>query len=187
MTSVSLCGKIEKSLIELMNEASKYKTLKQNMFTDWDSKLRISLPGLVISALFGNGNQQVASNPRLYVEWEPPEAGWLKFNFDGASSGNPGRSGISCIVRDAQGICINEIAKDIGVATNNETEFRAALRNLQLGVELGIQRIHLEGDSLNVVNAIRQKSTPSWHLNQWLRPILAPLEKVEEFRIGHCD
>ncbi|GLJ10967.1 hypothetical protein SUGI_0139020 [Cryptomeria japonica] len=185
MSQVSLCGKIEKSLIELINEASKYKTLKHNMYTDWDSKLKISLPNLVILTLFGNGNQHAVSNPRLYVKWEPLEVGWLKINFDGASTGNPGRSGIGCIVRDTQGICIKEIVEDIGLATNNEVKFRAALRSLQLGVESGIQKIHLESDSLNVINVVHKKSMPSWHLNQWLRPILALLEKVEDFHISH--
>ncbi|XP_057856405.2 uncharacterized protein LOC131065778 [Cryptomeria japonica] len=185
MPQIALCGKIEKSLIELMNEASKQKNLKHNILTKWDVKLMTSLPNLIIPTLFGNGNQQAASNPRLNVKWELPEEGWSKINFDGAFAVNPGRSGIGCIVRDAQGICIKEIAEDIGLATNNEAEFRAALRGLLLGVELGIKKIHLEGDSLKVINAIRQKSTPSWNLNQWLQTILAVLDKVEDFRISH--
>ncbi|XP_059068252.1 uncharacterized protein LOC131858819 [Cryptomeria japonica] len=154
MPQIALCGKIEKSLIELMNEASKQKTLKQNILTKWDVKLMTSLPDLIISTLFGNGNQQAASNPRLDVKWEPPEEGWSKINFDGASAGNPGQSSIGCIVRDAQGICIKEIVEDIGLAMNNEVKFRAVLHGLLLGVELGIKKIHLEGDSLNVINAI---------------------------------
>ncbi|XP_059068495.1 uncharacterized protein LOC131859001 [Cryptomeria japonica] len=119
-------------------------------------------------------------NPRVGVQWEVPESGWSKVNFDGASAGNPGQSGISCILRDSDGICIKEISEKIGVATNNEAEFRAALRGLQSGKELGVQRIHLEGDSLNVVIAIRCNNIPSWR--QWLQPILVLLATFDEFQ-----
>ncbi|XP_057823237.2 uncharacterized protein LOC131035539 [Cryptomeria japonica] len=124
-------------------------------------------------------------NPRLGVKWEAPELGWCKVNFDGASAGNPGQSGIGCILRNSDGICIKEISKKFGVATNNEAKFRAALRGLQLGKELGVQRIHLEGDSLNVVNAVRCNNSPSWRLDQWLQPILVLLATFDEFRISH--
>lgn len=113
-----------------------------------------SLLDLIIPTLFRNGNHQAVINLRLNVKWESPEEGWSKINFDGASTGNPGQSSIGCIVRDAQGICIKEIIEDIGLAMNNEAEFRAALHGLLLGVELGIKKIHLEGDSLNVINDI---------------------------------
>ncbi|XP_059064976.1 uncharacterized protein LOC131857010 [Cryptomeria japonica] len=124
-------------------------------------------------------------NPRLCVKWEAPEPGWFKVKFDGASTGNPGQSGIGCILRNSDGIYIKEISKKIGVATNNEVEFRAALRGLQLRMELGVQRIHLERDSLNVVNAVHYNNTPSWRLNQWLQPILVLLATFNEFRISH--
>ncbi|XP_057856436.2 uncharacterized protein LOC131065813 [Cryptomeria japonica] len=124
-------------------------------------------------------------NPRLDVKWEAPEPGWFKVNFDGASVGNPGQSGIGCILRNSDGICIKEISKKIGVATNNKAEFRVALRGLQLGMELGVQRIHLQGDSLNVVNVVCCNKTPSWRLNQWLQSILVLLATFDEFRISH--
>ncbi|XP_057870996.1 uncharacterized protein LOC131077503 [Cryptomeria japonica] len=114
--------------------------------------------------------------------WEP---GWCKVNFDGASTGNPGKSGIGCILRNSNGISIKEISEKIRVATNNEAEFRVALRRLQLGKELGVQRIHLEGDSLNMVNVVHCNNTLSWHLNQWLRPILVLLATFDEFQISH--
>ncbi|XP_059068447.1 uncharacterized protein LOC131858964 [Cryptomeria japonica] len=121
----------------------------------------------------------------LGVKWEIPDPGWHKINFDGSFAENPGQSGIGCIIRDFEGICIKEISEDIGMATNNEAEFQATLRGLQLGIELGIKRIHLEGDSLNVINDIHGNQTPSWHLNLWLQPMVDLLETVEEFQISH--
>lgn len=72
------------------------------------------------------------------MKWDAPKSGWSKVNFDGASARNLGQSGIGCILRDYDGICIKEISKKIGVSSNNEAEFRVALRGLQLGKELGV-------------------------------------------------
>ncbi|XP_059067215.1 uncharacterized protein LOC131858153 [Cryptomeria japonica] len=185
MGQLALCGKIENHLVELLNKAAKSKMLKKNLYTDWDWKLKLAFPNLIIPLLFGNGNPKIPVNPRLDVKWEAPEPGWHKINFDGAFAGNPRRSGIGCCIRDSEGICIKEISKDIGLATNNEAKFRATLRGLQLGSELGIKRIHLERDSLNVINIVHSNHTPSWLLNLWLRPMVGLLETFKGFQISH--
>ncbi|XP_057841504.2 uncharacterized protein LOC131051141 [Cryptomeria japonica] len=185
MSLTILCGKIENHLSKLLNEAAQSKSLKKNIHTDWDWKIKLALLNLLIPPLFGKGSPVDQVNPRLGVKWEAREPGWFKVNFDGASAGNPGQCGIGCILRNFDGICIKEIFEKIGVATNNEAEFRSALRGLQLGMELGVQRIHLEGDSLNAVNVVHCNNTPSWHLNQWLQPVLVLLATFDEFQISH--
>ncbi|XP_059073474.1 uncharacterized protein LOC131874219 [Cryptomeria japonica] len=185
MSLMSLCGKIENHLTELLNKVAQSKSLKNNLYTNWDWKIKLALPNLLIPPLFVLGTPVDQINPRMGVKWDAPESGWSKVNFDGASTGNLGQSGIGCILRDSDGICIKEISEKIGVATNNEAEFRAALRGLQLGKELGVQRIHLEGDSLNVVNVIRCNKIPSWRLNKWLQPIMVLLATFDEFWVSH--
>ncbi|XP_057836479.2 uncharacterized protein LOC131046709 [Cryptomeria japonica] len=168
MGQLALCGKIKNHLVELLNEAAKSKSLKKNQYTDWDWNLKLVFPNLNIPSLFGNGNPEISVNPRLNVKWEAPEPRWHKINFDGASAGNREHSGIRCCIRDSNGICIKEISEDIGLATNNEAEFRATFRGFQLGAELGIKRVHFEGDSLNVINIVHNNHTHSLHLNLWL-------------------
>ncbi|XP_057836045.1 uncharacterized protein LOC131046339 [Cryptomeria japonica] len=185
MSLLSLSGKIENHLIELRNEVAQSKTLKKNLYTDWDCKIKLDFPNLLIPSLFGLGALVDQANPRLRVKWDAPEARWSQVNFDGASVGNPGQSGIGCILRDFDGLFIKEISKKIRVATNNEAEFRAALRGLQLGKELWVQRIHLEGDSINVINVIHCNNIPSWCLNQWLQSILVLLATFDEFWVSH--
>lgn len=51
--------------------------------------------------------------------WEPPPIGWKNLNFDGASRGNPGESGIGCIICSESSEWILKRAKPIGIATNN--------------------------------------------------------------------
>ncbi|XP_059076372.1 uncharacterized protein LOC131875746 [Cryptomeria japonica] len=130
MSLMSLCGKNENHLIEILNEAAQSKSLKKNLYMDWDWKIKLALPNLLIPLLFALGNPMDQVNPRVGVKWDVLESGWSKVNFDGASAGNPGQSGIGCILRDSDGICIKEISEKIGVATNNEAKFRAALRGL---------------------------------------------------------
>ncbi len=54
----------------------------------------------------------------------------LVINVDGASSGNPGESGIGVVVRQ-DGKIVKEISKSIGVATNNIAEYTALIYALQ--------------------------------------------------------
>ncbi|XP_059075145.1 uncharacterized protein LOC131875134 [Cryptomeria japonica] len=185
MGQLALYGKIENHLVELLNEVAKSKSLKNNLYTKWDWNLKLAFPNLTIPSLFGNGNPKIPVNPRLNIKWEALEPGWHNINFDGASTGNPGHSGIGCCIRDSEGFCIKEISEDIDLATNNEAEFRVALRGLQLGAELGDKRIHLEGDSLNFIDVVHNNHTPNWHLNLCLRPMVGFLETFEDFWISH--
>ncbi|XP_059067889.1 uncharacterized protein LOC131858609 [Cryptomeria japonica] len=184
MGQLALYGKIENHLVELLNEATKSKSLKKNLYTNLGWKLKLAFPNLTIPSLFGNGNPKISVNPRLNVKWEAPKPGWHKINFDGAFAGNLRCSGIGCCIRYSEGTYIKENSEDNGLATNNEAEFRAELRGLQLRAELGIKRIHLEGDSLNVINVVHNNHTPSWRLNLWLQPMVGFLT-FEDFWISH--
>ncbi|XP_059073711.1 uncharacterized protein LOC131874382 [Cryptomeria japonica] len=130
MSVLSLCGKIENRLTELQNEVAQSKSLKKNLFIDWDCKIKVVLPNVLIPPIFGLGTPVDQINPRAGVKWDAPEVGWCKVNFDGVSAGNMGQSGVGCILRDSDGLCLKEISEKIGVATNNEAEFRAAFKRL---------------------------------------------------------
>ncbi|XP_059076603.1 uncharacterized protein LOC131875903 [Cryptomeria japonica] len=59
------------------------------------------------------------------IRWKASPRDWTKLNFDGASKGNPGESGIGAIIRDEQGNILQGLFGGIGVATNNEVEICA--------------------------------------------------------------
>lgn len=42
----------------------------------------------------------------IAVKWIPPKTGFVKFNLDGCSKGNPGSCGGCGIIRDEKGIII---------------------------------------------------------------------------------
>jgi ribonuclease HI len=51
---------------------------------------------------------------------------------DGASKGNPGPAGIGAVIKDPMGKNLAEIAKPIGIATNNVAEYSALLEALKV-------------------------------------------------------
>jgi ribonuclease HI len=66
---------------------------------------------------------------------------------DGAARGNPGPAGIGVHVTDDSGHTVGELARGIGVATNNVAEYTAAIEGLRLAKELGAQVVLLRSDS----------------------------------------
>lgn len=81
-------------------------------------------------------------------------SGELTVFIDGASRGNPGPSGIGVVMRHPDG-AVEEVAEPIGLATNNQAEYRALLRALQVGRELGYDRLHVHSDSQLLVRQMR--------------------------------
>ncbi len=66
--------------------------------------------------------------------------------IDGASSGNPGPSGIGILIyKDTE--IFYELSKNIGYATNNIAEYTALLELLKIAKEKNIKRIKIFSDS----------------------------------------
>lgn len=57
--------------------------------------------------------------------WHPPPKGFLKFNIDGASKGNPGMTGHGGVLRDEKGSIIFMFYCHLGKATNNMAKLMA--------------------------------------------------------------
>jgi ribonuclease HI len=66
---------------------------------------------------------------------------------DGAARGNPGPAGIGVHITDERGRTVAEIARGIGIATNNVAEYSAAIDGLTRARELGASRVLLRSDS----------------------------------------
>ncbi len=66
---------------------------------------------------------------------------------DGASIGNPGPAGIGVVLTLPDGTVITQIGEPIGVATNNEAEYRALIRGLEEAVKAGFESLEWYSDS----------------------------------------
>ena len=65
---------------------------------------------------------------------------------DGAARGNPGPAAIGIVLTDASGKVIEALGEQIGNTTNNEAEYRALLRGLEIAGKHG-NEIEIRTDS----------------------------------------
>lgn len=64
----------------------------------------------------------------------------IKVFTDGASRGNPGAAGIGIVIYDENDFIVESYKEFLGEATNNQAEYKALLKSLEL-----IKKLHDEG------------------------------------------
>jgi ribonuclease HI len=74
--------------------------------------------------------------------------------FDGGSRGNPGPAAVGWVVVTSDGI-VAEGGERIGNATNNQAEYEALLRVLEVAVDYGYDEVEIRGDSELIVKQVR--------------------------------
>ncbi|CAM6087811.1 unnamed protein product [Calypogeia fissa] len=111
-----------------------------------------------------------------------------QLEYDGASKGNPGVAGAGALLRHPDGTVVSEISVGLGKATNNVAEYRGLIAGMRRALDLGIQRIQVQGDSKLVTMQVRGK----WKI---INPSLAILcreatellKNFKDFQIRHVD
>jgi len=74
--------------------------------------------------------------------------------FDGASRGNPGPAAVGWVLVDGDGI-VAEGGERIGRATNNQAEYDALIRGLEVAADYGFSELQIRGDSELIVKQVR--------------------------------
>ncbi|MFB6222515.1 MAG: ribonuclease HI [Haloarcula sp.] len=74
--------------------------------------------------------------------------------FDGASRGNPGPASVGYVLVDDSGI-VAEGGETIGTATNNQAEYEALIRVVEVARDYGFDDVHIRGDSELIVKQVR--------------------------------
>ncbi|KAI8554304.1 hypothetical protein RHMOL_Rhmol05G0088400 [Rhododendron molle] len=93
----------------------------------------------------------------VQIQWRRPMNGWVKINFDGGLDSQMKSSGIGIIIRDSCGRF--QAARAIHFGHLMEPviiEAMAARESLIFAQKLGMQKVHIEGDSQQVVNMIQR-------------------------------
>jgi ribonuclease HI len=85
----------------------------------------------------------------------PGESPEFCIHADGGSRGNPGEAGAGAVISDSQGRTLKELKIYLGIASNNEAEYRAAILALERALELGVKKVTLFLDSELVVRQLR--------------------------------
>lgn len=99
----------------------------------------------------------------------------LEVNIDGASRGNPGLSAIGIMVKN-NGIILVEHAEFLGIRTNNQAEYEALKRALEICNQLG-KEITILSDSELLVN---QRNSKYRLRNQQLKIISMEISNLEK-------
>ena len=79
----------------------------------------------------------------------------LRIYVDGCSRGNPGPAGIGYLIFDEDGRLLSKKWKHVGVRTNNEAEYLAAIEALREALSLGASELELLSDSELLVKQVR--------------------------------
>lgn len=76
---------------------------------------------------------------------------------DGGARGNPGPAGIGAVLYDEHKIMVAEISEYLGVATNNQAEYKALIAALKKAQELGVSELDCYLDSELVVKQLKHE------------------------------
>ena len=106
---------------------------------------------------------------------------------DGAARGNPGPAGLGALLRDAEtGEVLAELARFLGVRTNNYAEWTAVEDALREALQLGATHVDLRMDSELVARQISGRYRVK---HPDLRPIHASvmgmLAQLQGYTVGH--
>jgi dinuclear metal center YbgI/SA1388 family protein len=112
----------------------------------------------------------------------------LRIWIDGGSRGNPGPSAIGVVVEDDQGNPIEDVARVIGVGTNNVAEYQALLTALEIAEHLGASQVQVVSDSELLV---RQMLGQYKVKNEGLKPLFEQARRqaagFKRFAIKHVE
>ncbi len=110
----------------------------------------------------------------------------VAISADGASRGNPGPAAIGATIKDGQGKLLARISQRIGIATNNQAEYRALIAALKEALELGAKEVDIRLDSELVVKQLGGQYRVK---NATLKPLFQAVkqltERLEAFTITH--
>ncbi len=76
---------------------------------------------------------------------------------DGGARGNPGPAGIGAVLYNENKEKVAEISQYLGVATNNQAEYRALIEALKKAKELGGKEIEVFMDSELIVKQLKRE------------------------------
>ncbi|SEN24524.1 ribonuclease HI [Halorientalis persicus] len=109
------------------------------------------------------GATAVAYDDKVVVQGGSPEAieallreegGRAHVYFDGACRGNPGPAAVGWVIVTDGGI-VTEGGERIGRATNNQAEYEALTKALEVARDFGFDTVEVRGDSELIVKQVR--------------------------------
>ena len=95
------------------------------------------------------------------AHWLAPAPSWYKINFHGAIFEREDSAGLGVVIRNSEGLVMASLSQLVPLPFSViEVEALAARRALELTVEIGLDRVILEGVSSVLIHALQSKSRP---------------------------
>ncbi len=163
------------------NEKTKYK--KKIIL----KKKRASVSG-DISAIGAEGNlefdkEEIFDGAELAAV---PLGSYLLIYTDGASSGNPGPSGIGIVINDKEDRMVGKVSSYVGINTNNFAEYTALIRALKIAIFFKTRELKIRTDSELVVKQIKgEYRIASDNIKPLYEEVLKLKKRINNFRIEH--
>ncbi|MEF8853844.1 MAG: ribonuclease HI [Haloarculaceae archaeon] len=105
--------------------------------------------------------------------------------FDGAARGNPGPAAVGYVVVTSDGI-VAEGGERIGRATNNQAEYEALVRALQVARDYGFDEVDVRGDSELIVRQVRgEYDAKDPQLREYRVTVRELLAEFDEWSLEH--
>ncbi|MEM0329047.1 MAG: ribonuclease HI family protein [Nitrososphaerota archaeon] len=112
----------------------------------------------------------------------------LRIFSDGCSKGNPGPAGIGYLIFDESGTLISSRGRYVGIRTNNEAEYLAAIEALREALTLGASEVELFSDSELLVKQIKgEYSVKSSRLSPLYAELMSLARNLEKFVVTHVE
>lgn len=104
---------------------------------------------------------------RQFVKWKAPNNPFVKVNWDAALCNTTQKMGIGIAMRDHCGQFLAGLSSSLDFSSKPIlVEFKALWRALELCVELGLERVYLEGDAQTLIHSINGGDTSqAWRGN----------------------
>ncbi|MEM2637738.1 MAG: ribonuclease HI family protein [Candidatus Korarchaeota archaeon] len=104
--------------------------------------------------------------------------------IDGASKGNPGPAAIGIVV--CLPTRVLKISREIGISTNNQAEYHAAIEGVKTAIENGARRVKLLTDSELLTKQLKgEYKVKNKNIHQLMQLLKKYIANLEAFEVQH--
>jgi len=129
------------------------------------------------------GLSPTPSKTRHFIQWQSPNPNWIKINLDGSFQNTLAAGGF--IIWDWRGKVLRIGASNYGNTSILVAEGRALRDGVQPAIAVGHGRLHIEGDILVVIEALKGTSATPWQLKHIIQDVQEMPNQVEMATINH--
>lgn len=115
-----------------------------------------------------------------------PTESVLTMYIDGASKGNPGPAGIGIVIYDGDDRLVGKVSAYIGKKTNNQAEYTALLRAIELALYFKTKTLKIRSDSELVVRQLTgEYQVTNANIKKLYEKVIELKKQIPNFKIEH--